>query len=83
MIAFFWNALASLLDAWQLPEYSHGYLIPPIAFYLFLMLLPPAAGEGDGAAARGADGALPWWCSGSCSACSAIWWASPTSPHTV
>ena len=36
MVAFYWTGLASLLDAWERPEYSHGYLIPPIALYLFL-----------------------------------------------
>lgn len=39
MIAFFWIGLKSLLDAWELPEYSHGYLIPFIAVYLFLIRL--------------------------------------------
>ena len=36
MVAFYWTGLASLFDAWERPEYSHGYLIPPIALYLFL-----------------------------------------------
>lgn len=35
-IAFFWDGIASLLDAWSLPEYSHGPLIPLIAGFLFL-----------------------------------------------
>ena len=39
MAAFYWSGLASLLDAWSLPEYSHGYLIPLIALYLFLTRL--------------------------------------------
>lgn len=40
MIIFFWTGLSSLLVAWERPEYSHGYLIPPIALYLFLTQLP-------------------------------------------
>ncbi len=36
MIAFYWTGLVSLLDAWARPEYSHGYLIPVIAGYLFV-----------------------------------------------
>ena len=39
MIAFYWTGLVSLLDAWSKPEYSHGYLIIPIALYLFLLIL--------------------------------------------
>ena len=39
LAAFFWIGLASLLDAWSRAEYSHGYLIPPIALYLFLTAL--------------------------------------------
>lgn len=35
-VAYFWDGLASLLDAWSLPEYSHGPLIPVIAGFLFL-----------------------------------------------
>jgi len=49
MAAFYWTGLASLLDAWEQPEYSHGYLIPPIALYLFLILLPR---EDDDATAK-------------------------------
>ena len=40
MVIFFWTGLSSLLVAWDRPEYSHGYLIPPIALYLFLTQLP-------------------------------------------
>lgn len=36
MVAFYWTGLASLFDAWSRPEYSHGYLIPLIAGYLFV-----------------------------------------------
>src|SRR5262245_60437380 len=39
MIAFYWSGLISLLNAWSRPEYSHGYLIAPIALYLFLVQL--------------------------------------------
>ena len=43
--AFYWSGLASLLNAWSLPEYSHGYLIPIIALYLFLTRLDDAPVE--------------------------------------
>jgi exosortase D (VPLPA-CTERM-specific) len=33
---FFWSGIASLYDAWQKPEYSHGFLIPIIAGFLLL-----------------------------------------------
>ena len=36
MVAFFWDGIISLLDAWSRPEYSHGPLIPLIAGYLLL-----------------------------------------------
>lgn len=39
MLALYWTGLASLFDAWSRPEYSHGYLIIPIAIYLFLAQL--------------------------------------------
>jgi exosortase D (VPLPA-CTERM-specific) len=35
-IAFYWSGIASLPENWELPEYSHGYLIPLIAIYLLL-----------------------------------------------
>jgi exosortase D (VPLPA-CTERM-specific) len=35
-IAAFWNGLASLVDAWDVPEYSHGPLVPLISTFLFL-----------------------------------------------
>lgn len=35
-VAFFWDGIVSLLDAWALPEYSHGPLIPLIAGFLLL-----------------------------------------------
>jgi exosortase D (VPLPA-CTERM-specific) len=35
-IAFYWSGIRSLPENWALPEYSHGYLIPLIAIYLFL-----------------------------------------------
>lgn len=39
MAAFYSLGLESLLIAWERPEYSHGYLIAPIALYLFLTQL--------------------------------------------
>jgi len=48
MVAFYWMGILSLFDAWELPEYSHGYLIPIIAGGLFLRQMsrtPPAKAE--------------------------------------
>ena len=39
MLAVYGRGLAWLFDAWSRPEYSHGYLIPPIALYLFFSAL--------------------------------------------
>ncbi|WP_306114128.1 MULTISPECIES: VPLPA-CTERM-specific exosortase XrtD [unclassified Roseovarius] len=36
---FFWDGIAELLEAWQLPEYSHGPLIPILSALLFLRQL--------------------------------------------
>lgn len=36
---FFWDGIAELLKAWQLPEYSHGPLIPVLSGLLFLRQL--------------------------------------------
>lgn len=38
-IGFFWDGIAELLAAWQLPEYSHGPLIPVLSGLLFLRQL--------------------------------------------
>ncbi|MFV0473755.1 MAG: VPLPA-CTERM-specific exosortase XrtD [Pikeienuella sp.] len=50
-IAVFWSGFFALFDAWTLPEYSHGPLIPILSFYLFLRQLkatpPPPAGISD------------------------------------
>lgn len=35
-IAFFWEGFRALFEAWQLPEYSHGPLIPVLSLFLFL-----------------------------------------------
>lgn len=37
--AFFWDGIDALLRAWQLPEYSHGPLIPVLSALLFLRQL--------------------------------------------
>jgi exosortase D (VPLPA-CTERM-specific) len=42
MVAFFMSGWTSLLEAWSRPEYSHGYLILPIALYLLLTRLEDA-----------------------------------------
>jgi len=48
---FFRDGLDALLTAWQLPEYSHGPLIPVLSGFLFLRQLkeyPPQPGpNGD------------------------------------
>jgi exosortase D (VPLPA-CTERM-specific) len=36
LVAFFWGGLVSLGEAWALPEYNHGPLIPLIAGWLML-----------------------------------------------
>ena len=36
---FFWEGIQALLVAWQLPEYSHGPLIPVLSLLLFLRQL--------------------------------------------
>ena len=44
---FFWEGIEALLVAWQLPEYSHGPLIPVLSALLFLRQLkeyPPNHG---------------------------------------
>lgn len=38
-VALFWNGFFALFEAWALPEYSHGPLIPILSFYLFLRQL--------------------------------------------
>ncbi|WP_340109347.1 VPLPA-CTERM-specific exosortase XrtD [Pikeienuella sp. HZG-20] len=38
-VAVFWSGFFALFDAWRLPEYSHGPLIPMLSFYLFLRQL--------------------------------------------
>ena len=35
-IPVFWFGLVSLKEAWSVPEYSHGPLIPIVSAYLFL-----------------------------------------------
>jgi exosortase D (VPLPA-CTERM-specific) len=35
-VAYFWDGITSLFRAWELPEYSHGPLIPLIAAFLLL-----------------------------------------------
>ena len=44
-VPVFWFGLVSLKDAWSVPEYSHGPLIPIVSAYLFLRemkFVPPA-----------------------------------------
>jgi exosortase D (VPLPA-CTERM-specific) len=46
-LVFFWDGIEALLVAWQLPEYSHGPLIPILSALLFLRQLkgvPETAG---------------------------------------
>ena len=46
-LAFFWDGLASLLVAWQRPEYSYGPLVPFITGYIALRELHKAPGDGQ------------------------------------
>ena len=39
MLIFYWAGISALPDFWSRPEYSHGYLIPALALYLFLVEL--------------------------------------------
>ena len=46
--AFYWTGLVSLVDAWGRPEYSHGWLIPLVAAFLFVRqarLLEPGSAK--------------------------------------
>src|SRR3989304_9350523 len=36
MFVLYWNGLEALLFTWSRDAYSHGYLIPPIALFMFL-----------------------------------------------
>jgi len=56
---FFWSGIVSLTAAWSLPEYSHGFFIPPIALYLYLNRLAKARGLVDATAPR--RGAGVWF----------------------
>lgn len=38
-VVFFWEGFSALFEAWQLPEYSHGPLIPVLSAFLFLRQL--------------------------------------------
>lgn len=38
-VIFYWEGLQALFEAWQLPEYSHGPLIPVLSAFLFLRQL--------------------------------------------
>lgn len=45
-VLVFWSGLASLVNAWAIPEYSHGPIIPFISLFLFLRemrAVPPTA----------------------------------------
>lgn len=51
VLAFGWSGILSLPVAWGRDEYSHGWLIPPIALYLFLRradLFSPSLAKGPG-----------------------------------
>lgn len=44
IVALFWPGLVDMVGAWDREEYSHGYLIPFVAIYLFVRRLPRVAG---------------------------------------
>ena len=52
MTAFYWTGLVSLLDAWTLPEYSHGYFIPAVAGFLILRAMRDVEPHRDAADGR-------------------------------
>jgi exosortase D (VPLPA-CTERM-specific) len=58
IVCFFWTGLTSLFSAWSRPEYSHGYLIIPIALYLFLLTLDREGSAPDERALRRGPGVL-------------------------
>ena len=39
MTMLFWPGLQALPGFWARPEYSHGYIIPFVVLYLFLVVL--------------------------------------------
>jgi exosortase D (VPLPA-CTERM-specific) len=49
-LVFFRSALVSLLQAWQRPEYSHGYIIPVIALFIALKRLDATSSARSAAA---------------------------------
>lgn len=57
-IAVFWFGFFALAEAWTLPEYSHGPLIPLLSLYLFLRQLRAAPPCPDIVTDRGAGVAL-------------------------
>jgi len=46
LVGFYWDGVTKLLDTWSREEYSHGYLVAPIALFLLLR------GLGSGKSAR-------------------------------
>lgn len=41
LIGLFWDSFKEMARLWEEPEYSHGYLIPFLAIYLFLIRAEP------------------------------------------
>ena len=44
-LVLFWSGLAQMVNSWSREEYSHGYLIPFIALFLFAKRLPRISGH--------------------------------------
>ena len=57
-LVFFREGISALLRAWQLPEYSHGPLIPVLSLLLFLRQLKEEPIHLDGVTDRGPGIAL-------------------------
>ena len=34
IVGLFWDGIVDLISTWDREEYSHGYLVPPIAVFL-------------------------------------------------
>ena len=53
LIGFYWSGVTDLFNVWEREEYSHGYLVPPIALFLILRGLGTTNASQDQAAWSG------------------------------
>ena len=47
IVGLFWDGIVDLISTWDREEYSHGYLVPPIAVFLLLRGLANTSPERD------------------------------------